>query len=353
MNTRRSWLRHLRRRLGFTLIELLVVIAIIAILIALLLPAVQQAREAARRTQCRNNLKQLGLALHNYENAYRMFPQSGQNGSNCQDLPCAAPYNGYGYMTPNGLSWRVMILPYIEQQNLYNLFNMRGFRYNWPPISPESIALTPIPGLYCPSDPTDQGGPYVSGAVPGGGQPYHGSNYASMQSIGRRSRDKQAYSRTPRLNHQGTGGLPLQHLRVADYSDGMSSTVMLTEKFRGKTFVSVRGGTWSDVTESFGPGWGDLVGTNSLCGVWSLEFSTCPNNALRTPNDPRRDEIGYIDGGAASYSGNSGASSAHVGGAFALAADGSVHFIGNNVDKQLWKNTCSYTGGETNTVPLD
>ena len=347
-----NWLRRLRRRLGFTLIEMLVVIAIIAILIALVLPAVQQAREAARRTQCSNNLKQLGLALHNYESAYKMFPQNGQNGASCPDLPCQAPYNAYSYMTPNGLSWRVMILPYIEQQNLYNLFNMKGWRYNWT-STPESISLTPIPGFYCPSDPTDQGGIFVSGGVPGGGQPYHGSNYASMQSVGRRSRDKQAYSTALKLNNQGTGGLPLQHLRIRDFTDGTRNTVQLTEKFRGKSFVSVRGGAWNDVTESFGPGWGDLIATGSMCGIWSLEWAICSNNALRTPNDLRRDEIGYLDAGGASWSGNSGAASAHPGGAFALAADGSVHFVGNNVDKQLWKNTCSYAGGENNIVVIE
>lgn len=96
------------RNAGFTLIELLVVIAIIAILIALLLPAVQQAREAARRTQCKNNLKQLGLALHNYHDTHSVFPPGLLGRCTTPDL------------NASGL---VMLLPYIEQNNLYSQFN--------------------------------------------------------------------------------------------------------------------------------------------------------------------------------------------------------------------------------------
>ena len=103
------------RRRGFTLIELLVVIAIIAVLIALLLPAVQQAREAARRTQCKNNLKQMGLALHNYHDTYNGFP----NGN------IASAAGGWG------MSWYMRILPYVDQAPVFNKLTFSGTHPGW------------------------------------------------------------------------------------------------------------------------------------------------------------------------------------------------------------------------------
>src|SRR3954447_24995498 len=112
---------HRRRRTGFTLIELLVVIAIIAILIALLLPAVQQAREAARRTQCRNNLKQMGLAMHNYHDVFNCFPPGylgypAAAGQDCSAVRNTAPF-------AQGWGWGTYLLPYLDQAPLYNSLN--------------------------------------------------------------------------------------------------------------------------------------------------------------------------------------------------------------------------------------
>jgi prepilin-type N-terminal cleavage/methylation domain-containing protein/prepilin-type processing-associated H-X9-DG protein len=121
------------RRPGFTLIELLVVIAIIAVLIALLLPAVQAAREAARRAQCNNNLKQIGLALHNYHQVNNAFPYG--TGICC---------------TPAGGNWSTFVLPYMEQQNIYNMLN-QNLGYNT--VFNSSAVRTVINSLICPSDP--------------------------------------------------------------------------------------------------------------------------------------------------------------------------------------------------------
>jgi prepilin-type N-terminal cleavage/methylation domain-containing protein len=132
-------MQHIKRR-GFTLIELLVVIAIIAILIALLLPAVQQAREAARRTQCRNNLKQLALALHNYHDVHGVLPPSGINGPPVSNL--YDPYTG------NRFSWICMVLPQIDQAPLYNRFDF-SVSILAQPNEPQD---TVVPALLCPSD---------------------------------------------------------------------------------------------------------------------------------------------------------------------------------------------------------
>lgn len=121
--------RYRLKRSGFTLIELLVVIAIIGVLVALLLPAVQQAREAARRSQCKNNLKQLALALHNYHDSFSMFPPGNVN----QGATTCAPSNLPGNSPDNSRApWTVLVLPYVEQTGLYNQFNMAApFMGRW------------------------------------------------------------------------------------------------------------------------------------------------------------------------------------------------------------------------------
>ncbi len=135
-------LANSRRRAarGFTLIELLVVIAIIAVLVSLLLPAVQQAREAARRTQCKNNLKQMGLALANYESSLNCFP------------PARLGRFVGGTWDDGWECWTMMVLPYLDQVNLYNQYN-NSLRWNDPGNA--QLVGTIIPGYVCPSTPND------------------------------------------------------------------------------------------------------------------------------------------------------------------------------------------------------
>src|SRR4051812_20876568 len=134
-----------RRRLAFTLIELLVVIAIIAALIGLLLPAVQKVREAASRTRCVNNLKQIGLAIHCYHDSFNYLP------------PARLTTSSRG----GGTSWPIWVLPYLEQQALFSRWDTtRGFTAQAPGLN----ARTPVATYLCPS----RRGPTVSGAVPGG-----------------------------------------------------------------------------------------------------------------------------------------------------------------------------------------
>ncbi len=159
-----------RLKRGFTLVELLVVIAIIGILIALLLPAVQAAREAARRSSCSNNLKQISLAIHNYADANKVFPPGSITYGGC----CGNPFQ---------VGWTISILPYAEQKPLYGLYNPTKFIED-----PENQALreSPCPVYYCPSD--DMAGkleiPQNSGLNSSRGQLYRHGSYKAMAGYG-------------------------------------------------------------------------------------------------------------------------------------------------------------------------
>src|SRR4029079_7858306 len=164
---------RLRRKSGFTLIELLVVIAIIAVLIALLLPAVQQAREAARRSQCKNNLKQIGLALHNYHELANMFPPGKINAG---ETACQTWIRG------NGAALRGLILPQLDYGPMYNNMNFSDWVHNYcaakiftTPQARLIVSGTAIPTLLCPSD---------NRVVFRNTPPNAGTNYAGMYSGG-------------------------------------------------------------------------------------------------------------------------------------------------------------------------
>jgi prepilin-type N-terminal cleavage/methylation domain-containing protein len=133
-------------RAGFTLVELLVVIAIIGILVALLLPAVQAAREAARRSQCSNNIKQLGLALHNYHDTYKTFPPSGILAGDSRPITSATPST-----RPYHYTWLFMILPFMEQQPLWDSTDKLRPIYVGSNGQPQAVCSTQLPTLKCPS----------------------------------------------------------------------------------------------------------------------------------------------------------------------------------------------------------
>ena len=185
---------------GFTLIELLVVIAIIAILIALLLPAVQQAREAGRRTQCKNNLKQIGLAMHNYFGAHKRLPPSY----------CVVP----GIATPVGGQWsvRARILPFVEQANLQDLVD-----WHRPYSAQLNVATKRVPTFLCPSEVND-----VVRVNPAGTPRDFPANYVVNMGTWK--------IRDP---NNGTGGEGAFHpnsaVRMTNFRDGTSNTVMAAE----------------------------------------------------------------------------------------------------------------------------
>jgi len=343
---------------GFTLIELLVVIAIIAILIALLLPAVQQAREAARRTQCKNNLKQIGIALHNYHDTHSCLPpmKIWANGIDCIG---GTPWDNTG-----GWSWRVMILPFVEQSTMYNRIDFVNHHSQAVCIgSPNSWGAftgTPIAGYICPSDPT----PAIIGANAG-------SNYGAVVS---------ASAQSKLVFGQGSGSITFERLaavfqmnntgpvkvRLDDIKDGTSNTIAVAEVFRGRRTV-IRGGggygldgagrchRWMvegacEVTGTLGRGgtMGDMSGgfQGNPGGQLQVGVTTAPT-ADGGPNDGRADQAswnGENDEGV--HDGFRPSSSRHTGGVQVLLGDGSVKFSSDNVDSNVWNAAHSRAGGE-------
>jgi prepilin-type N-terminal cleavage/methylation domain-containing protein len=321
--------RHSVRQ-GFTLIELLVVIAIIAILIALLLPAVQQAREAARRTECKNHLKQLGLALHNYHDTFLMHPPA---------LMGSGRYNNATYYSGNtriqNVPGWVFLLPYYDQAPLYNQFNhnvcasgsnpysltVAGTEATNLPITNAQIVL-----LKCPSHP-DAG--LASTYLPGTADFYTRQNavrtsYAFCSGV---FTDYDA----PWINQkndirQGAFGNSIGS-RIRDLSDGTSNTAMIGEAWGGDGFKT---------STHYGP-WG-LTGLHTCCHGRVVSASSTlvdPAQFVAYQNDWRLNAAYAGDALGRQYAWGFG--SGHEGGGHFLFGDGSVHFLSENMD---YRNFC-------------
>jgi len=303
-------MQHNRRRFaaGFTLVELLVVIAIIGILIALLLPAVQAAREAARRAQCTNNLRQLGIALHNYHAALGCFP----------GVPLPAE-NG------NWLGWETAILPYVEQKPLYDQLDRAGQFHVAPNLT---IALETVPEvMVCPS-----AKPYVNWS----GQ---GSNYASVMGPGAfRGTD---YQDRPEgwCGDCSTDGfmVPGTCRRVRDILDGTSNTLAMGER------TYMRGGWLACI----------ITSGQSACVIHAKN--------LRWPINADNREVGYYyddpdmpTGGVPAIEYNdTWFGSQHPGGANFLLADSSVRFFSETIDFTLYGDLGTVAGGEPSAQAPD
>ncbi len=312
-----------RQQAGFTLIELLVVIAIIAILIALLLPAVQQAREAARRTQCRNNLKQLGIAMHNYHDTHNTFPF----GSMAQSL------NTVGTGGPGAMSWMPMILPYMDQGPLYNQLTPWMVAKNsahWP----SALMNTIIPGLSCPSDPNSPKETSVHGveATPGADPPDNNDGFCGNYLVC--SGNEQITA----ANSTALSGMFFyrSRIRMAQVVDGTSNTVMVSEI----NLVPEQAGNrdWR----------GRYYRSDHLSSFFTTELP---------PNSTNPDFLRTCQGLPASptYAPCTGstdpqyiyARSRHTGGVHALMADGSGKFVSSNIDTNVWRAVGTRAGGET------
>ena len=327
---------RLHRR-GFTLIELLVVIAIIAVLIALLLPAVQQAREAARRIQCKNNLKQFGLALHNYMDVHTTFPPS------------------FCFSTAGSWSVHGRILPYMEQAAAYSQVRLD---LDWadPINQATNVAQLKVPSYSCPSDPK---GDRMHNAGPGEGniRPHtYGVNFGSWKIY------------DPVTNSGGDGVFhPNSRTRPGDISDGMSNTLLAAEVrayqpyFRNTadpgptapnsvSFVSGYSGE-----KKYGPNTDDNAGHTEWCDgpVHQSGFTTVfvPNTRVPLIDSGVTYDVDYNS----RYEGTSTTQttyaaitsrSYHTGIVNVALADGSTRTVSENIDRVIWRALGTRVGGE-------
>jgi len=307
---RRNWCH----RRGFTLIELLVVIAIIAVLVALLLPAVQQAREAARRTQCKNNLKQLGLAMHNYHDVTQRFPIGAMSGSG------SSSGGGNGGST-SGYVWVRYILPYLEQQNMLNNWN-EDIAYNTGVNNP--IIKTTIPAFFCPSDPHFKAWNNVynynyavnyGNTTVGATNPYNGVTWLEG-------------------TFRYSGGTTGYASRIGDIIDGTSNTLLMSEVRAGQTANDLRGLIWYVPHTGFTTFYGPNSSSPDNMGSWC---NTTVQAAALLDNFP------CSSTGTTLFSSRS----RHVGGVQSLMTDGAVRFVSQNINLNIWRGLSSRAGHET------
>jgi len=340
-----------RRRTGFTLIELLVVIAIIAILIGLLLPAVQKIREAANRMKCSNNLKQMGLAAHNFESTFQTLPP----GEWTRDV------NG-GTSRP---SLATGILAYIEQANKFNQFN-----FAWDPTQPQNAAARQqdVPIFKCPSETSNAA--FVESGQTIGRLNYFG-NIGAIADCGRFNvgdpRGGTFYIQQPTAAGETPKGAS-----IAEITDGTSNTAMFSEVMRGQATSSTAGLFHTSNVQSgpidVEPGLSDGRNVSGCAGgtpairiqYVGLQYyrgginhnsfynHTLPINWNRKQQDPALQK--YTCGDASLRRAHIAASSYHAGGVNVCLADGSVRFVRETVDFALWQAAGTRANGEVATA---
>jgi len=359
------------KKRGFTIVELLVVIAIIGVLLALILPAVQNAREAARRTQCNNNLRQLGLALHNYENAHKVLPPFSIWGGPPGE-PLGAGTIPVGVMDRVALgvatnqdpdriraNWAIMLLPQLDQSTVYNEF--------LPDLPVDhtlntAVRTAELTVFKCPSDSNFNGSgnslerAYSSGGT--SGHAYARGNYGMNFGVNRNcyvwngsspcedgfvTSDSDFASKNQTLAGNGIGGVNVSN-RLADFTHGTSSTVALDE-LRSGIHISDPRGTWalgligSSGTASHGyfGGVDDDYGPNHI-DIDADDFVGCGflRDSLGDEVDKKRMPCYRARGPLEDVAIQATSRSMHPGGVFVLLLDGSVRFVSDDINPEVW-----------------
>jgi prepilin-type N-terminal cleavage/methylation domain-containing protein len=323
--------RSIDMRKGFTLIELLVVIAIIAILIGLLLPAVQKVREAANRTTCRNNLKQIGLGIQNHIDVLKVFPSGGQAWTSGNDRTWADGASSASGVAPAGSvpavydtqvwGWLYQILPYIEQNNL------------WSDLNDDAVTSQPVPTYFCPS----------VGLI----RVYSYSQNSDGTTTTRAQNDYLGNGGTYNGGYDGpivpaSSTSPFKKVRLTDITDGTSNTILAGEKL-------IYSEAWNPGTSYCSDDQGYTDGFDND----TMAFALGEQGAGSTPVPPLPIQA-TMHTVSSSLSGwpytntNCGFrfGSIHDGGCLFVFCDGSVHTVDFTIDQQNWVHLCSMNDGQ-------